>query len=222
MRRTTARRAESEEPVLARSGCLGRAQADPLLARDDSTSRYASPSSSPAASRTARRPRRRAMRASSRVIELPLDERVGSTLSTTVAMAATTGSGDVPGFRESREQHRLAHRTPTSAKREIGRERRGVAGRPRGAIAERSPEKRARRVEVAPVEARRAGRGEMARRRVARAGQAPGRRIELDAVAMRLLEVVADDLVALDESCVASQSAKRSCSSARVAFGSDS
>ena len=48
-------------------------------------------------------------------------------------------------------------------------------------------------------------------------------RIELGAVAVCLLEVVADDLVTLDELVRrASQSAKRSCSSARVAFGSDS
>ncbi len=57
-------------------------------------------------------------------------------------------------------------------------------------------------------------------------GREPGKRgiarIELGPIAMRLLEVVADDLVALDEVVLASQSAKRSWSSARVALGSDS
>ena len=49
-------------------------------------------------------------------------------------------------------------------------------------------------------------------------------RTELLAVAVGLLEVVAEDLVELDERlpCTASQTAKRSCSSARVAFGSAS
>ena len=52
-------------------------------------------------------------------------------------------------------------------------------------------------------------------------GQLRVRLAELRLVASRLLEVVAEDLVQLDESRPrsSSQSAKRSCSSARVALG---
>ena len=84
-----------------------------------------------------------------------------------------------------------------SASGEVGRERRAALGRP-PKERRRSAQERAPRVEVAAVEGARPAEARRSDARP-RGRRAPGRRVELGAVPVRLLEVVADDLVALYE-----------------------
>ena len=121
-------------------------------------------------------------------------------------------------------------RAPTSPPRSHRRPReRRQDGAPARAGDRRSREERPQLDAAAsgPPECRRA-RGQRARRRRAapphprRARAASDRPDRARLVPVRLLEVVPDDLVTLHSSCTLSESPKRSCSSARVAFGSDS
>ena len=111
--------------------------------------------------------------------------------------AATTGSGDC------RAAARSGATSPSSPDSHDTKKRSGASVR-RGKVVRRSDldgaqEKRPRRVEVAPIDGAATGCCEMARGSPRESFELRVVRVELAAVEMSLLEVVADDLVTLDE-----------------------